>query len=215
MTRADSRQRAPTTTGPPGVSPGGPHVSARAANPSRVRRTSPPPRAGYPPPRERVAAQPAERKAVRPHAASRPERRDTPRAPLRTTASPRSTSAAPAVVGPLPLCPEVVIRATPETRKARSSDVSESALPDSNRRPLPYHGGRAVAWDPRQTDETTAERRIASPGQAVATGTVRQLRYPPGTRATSVPALSASMQQARGDDPDAISTVGRPGALST
>jgi hypothetical protein len=43
---------------------------------------------------------------------------------------------------------EVIIQSTPKTRKPRCSAASESPLPDSNRRPLPYHRKSAVQPGP-------------------------------------------------------------------
>ena len=85
--------------------------------------------------------------------------------------------------------------------RSQSKPQSQSPLPDSNRRPLPYHGGPAIAANPLQKDKTAVQRRIASPWQPVATGTFRRPRYPLGTRALHWVARTRRRRRHRGRSP--------------
>jgi hypothetical protein len=83
---------------------------------------------------------------------------------------------------PLLLCLEVVTGAAPETKEPRCSAVSESPLPDSNRRPLPYHGGPAMPRKPLRRPKPLHMRQSGcrnTPRGLARFGTVR---YPLGTR---------------------------------
>jgi hypothetical protein len=75
---------------------------------------------------------------------------------------------------------EVVLRAAPEKRKPRRSAVSESPLTDSNRRPLPYHGGPAMPRKPSGRLKPLHKARIGLPQHAAATGTFRHSPLPTG-----------------------------------
>src|SRR5215208_660083 len=86
----------------------------------------------------------------------------------------RAASAATILRAPLP----------PET--PTSSEFVESPLPDSNRRPLPHHGGPAIATTPLQRYKAAAQRGIAWSRQAAATGTIRHTGYPPGYPASRI-----------------------------
>ena len=75
-----------------------------------------------------------------------------------------------------------------------------------------YHCGPAIAATPSQTYKTAAQRRIASPWQAVATGTFSTPPVPTGYPAEVVPPASSTTDE-RGDSnprPPAVVLCDRP-----
>jgi hypothetical protein len=86
----------------------------------------------------------------------------------------------PTATADLFLLSEVVTRAAPKTRKPRSGAFAESPLPDSNRRPLPYHGSRAHRPDARRSAEVPAQRRFRVLQATAGTCRFRQPLVPRG-----------------------------------